>query len=159
MDLPANGMGRRTFMSTFIAAVGGLIGAALGLPAVAYVVGPALQRATGNWIQLGAISKVEVGVPTLFKAKIERQTGWIVEQHEISAYVLTDDGRNFVALSNVCTHLGCRARWIADQQIFFCPCHNGVFDKNGEVVSGPPPRALDRYETMVEDAVLYVRSG
>jgi menaquinol-cytochrome c reductase iron-sulfur subunit len=159
MDHPAKGMGRRTFMGTFIAAVGGLISAALGLPAVAYVVGPALQRATGNWIQLGAISKVEVGVPTLFKAQIERQTGWIVEQYEISAYVLTEDGRNFVALSNVCTHLGCRARWIADQQIFFCPCHNGVFDKNGEVVSGPPPRALDRYETMVEDAVLYVRSG
>ena len=159
MDQQANGIGRRTFMGYFITAVGGLISAALGLPAVAYVIGPALQRAAGNWIQLGAVAKVEIGVPTLFKAKIERQTGWIVEEQEISAYVLTDDGRNFVALSNVCTHLGCRARWIADQQIFFCPCHNGVFDKNGEVVSGPPPRALDRYETKVEDAVLYVRSG
>ncbi len=152
-----NVMGRRQFMSTFIAAAGGLISAALGLPAVAYVVGPALQRLTGNWIQLGAIAKVELGVPTLFKTKVERQTGWITEEQEISAYVLTDDGQDFVAISNICTHLGCRARWIADQQIFFCPCHNGVFDKNGEVVSGPPPRALDRYETKVEDAVLYVR--
>jgi menaquinol-cytochrome c reductase iron-sulfur subunit len=159
MDHAKTGMGRRTFMSAFIATAGGLIGAALGLPAVAYVVGPALQRVTGNWIQLGAVAKVELGVPTLFKTKIERQAGWIVEEQEISAYVLTDDGQNFVAISNVCTHLGCRARWIEDQQIFFCPCHNGVFDKNGEVVSGPPPRALDRYETKVEDAVLYVRSG
>lgn len=159
MDHAKGGMGRRTFMSAFITAAGGLIGAALGLPAVAYVVGPALQRVTGNWIQLGAVAKVELGVPTLFKTKIERQAGWIVEEQEISAYVLTDDGQNFVAISNVCTHLGCRARWIEDQQIFFCPCHNGVFDKNGEVVSGPPPRALDRYETKVEDAVLYVRSG
>ena len=159
MEHPTNSMGRRKFMGVVITAVGGLISAALGLPAVAYIVGPALQRATENWIQLGAIAKVEPGVPTLFKAKIERQTGWIVEQQEISAYVLTDDGQNFVAISNICTHLGCRARWIADQQIFFCPCHNGVFDKNGEVVSGPPPRALDRYETKVEDAVLYVRSG
>jgi menaquinol-cytochrome c reductase iron-sulfur subunit len=146
-------------MSAFIAGAGGLIGAALGLPAVAYVVGPALQRITGNWIQLGAVAKVELGVPTLFKTKVERQTGWITEEQEISAYVLTDDGQSFVALSNVCTHLGCRARWIADQQIFFCPCHNGVFDKNGNVVSGPPPRPLDRYETKVEDAVLYVRSA
>jgi menaquinol-cytochrome c reductase iron-sulfur subunit len=159
MEETTAGMGRRTFMGLFVTAVGGLISAALGLPAVAYVVGPALQRTVGNWIQLGAVTKVEMGVPTLFKAKVERQTGWIVEQHEISAYVLTDDGRDFVALSNVCTHLGCRARWIADQQIFFCPCHNGVFDKEGEVVSGPPPRALDRYETKVEDGVLYVRSG
>jgi menaquinol-cytochrome c reductase iron-sulfur subunit len=146
-------------MSAFITAAGGLVSAALGLPAVAYIIGPALQRATGNWIQLGAIAKVEPGVPTLFKTKVERQTGWIVEEQEVSAYVLTDDGQTFVALSNICTHLGCRARWIDDQQIFFCPCHNGVFDKNGEVVSGPPPRALDRYETKVEDAVLYVRRG
>jgi menaquinol-cytochrome c reductase iron-sulfur subunit len=157
MEQPKKSMGRRTFMSAFIAAAGGLISAAIGLPAVAYIVGPALQRVAGNWIQLGAIAKVESGVPTLFKTNIERQTGWIVEQQEISAYVLTDDGRSYVAMSNVCTHLGCRVRWIADQQIFFCPCHNGVFDKNGEVISGPPPRALDRYETKVEDAVLYVR--
>jgi menaquinol-cytochrome c reductase iron-sulfur subunit len=159
MEQPKSKMSRRQFMSAFIAAAGGLISAAVGLPAVAYIVGPALQRVTGNWIKLGAIAKVELGVPTLFKTNIERQAGWIVEEQEISAYVLTDDGQNYVAMSNVCTHLGCRTRWIADQQIFFCPCHNGVFDKEGEVVSGPPPRALDRYETKVEDAVLYVRRG
>lgn len=159
MEQPSDKMGRRTFMSVFIASVGGLISAAIGVPAIAYLVGPALQRTIGTWIQLGAIAKVELGVPTLFKTNIERQTGWIVEQEEISAYVLTEDGQNYVAMSNVCTHLGCRARWIAEQQIFFCPCHNGVFDKNGDVVSGPPPRPLDRYETKVEDDVLYIRRG
>jgi menaquinol-cytochrome c reductase iron-sulfur subunit len=106
---------------------------------------------------LGAISKVEIGQPTLFKTNIERQTGWISAQEEISAFVLTEDGQNYVAMSNVCTHLGCRVRWIADQEQFFCPCHNGVFGKDGVVISGPPPRALDRFETKIEDGVLFIR--
>ena len=144
-------------MSAAIASIGGLIGVVIGIPAIAYIIGPALQQQVENWIRLGAISKVEPGTPTLFKAVIERQTGWIAGQEEVSAYVLTDDGQTYVAMSNICTHLGCRVRWIADQQTFFCPCHNGVFDKDGNVVSGPPPRPLDRYETNVEDGVLFIR--
>ena len=148
---------RRKFMSTAIASIAGLIGAAIGIPAIAYVIGPALQQQVASWIRLGAISKVEPGTPTLFKAVVERQTGWIAAQEEISAYVLSDDGQNYVAMSNICTHLGCRVRWIADQQTFFCPCHNGVFGKDGSVISGPPPRPLDRYETKIEDGALFIR--
>jgi len=88
---------------------------------------------------------------------VERKTGWIVNQEKISIYVLTTDGRDFIAMSNICTHLGCRVRWIAEQASFFCPCHNGVFDAQGSVVSGPPPRALDRYEVNVEGDKLYIR--
>lgn len=150
-------MTRRQFMKAAIAAIGSLIGGAVGLPAVAYVVGPALKKTADEWVRLGAISKVELGTPTLFKTVIERQTGWITDQQEISAYVLTDDGQTFIAMSNICTHLGCRARWIPEQEKFFCPCHNGVFDKDGSVVSGPPPRPLDRFETKVESGVLFIR--
>ena len=157
---PANPqMGRRTFMSVAIAAIGSLISAAVGLPAIAYIIGPALKQKAEDWVQLGAISKVEPNTPTLFKTTVERQTGWISAQEEVSAYVLTEDGQTFVALSNVCTHLGCRVRWIAEQDKFFCPCHNGVFAKDGSVVSGPPPRALDRFETKVEDGLLFIRRG
>ena len=148
---------RRQFMSAAIAALGGLIGAALGLPAIAYIISPAMKKQAEAWVRLGAINKVEVGAPTLFKTTIERQTGWITDQEEISAYVLTEDGQNYIAMSNICTHLGCRARWIEDQSQFFCPCHNGVFGKDGSVISGPPPRPLDRFETKVEEGVLFIR--
>ncbi len=148
---------RRDFLRIATWAIGGLIGAAMAIPAIAYIVGPALERTkAGKWSQLGAASKVELGTPTLFKVKFERQTGWIVDQREISLYILTDNGRDFVAMSNICTHLACRVRWIADREQFFCPCHNGVFDKEGNVLSGPPPRALDRYEVKVEDDQLFV---
>jgi menaquinol-cytochrome c reductase iron-sulfur subunit len=151
---------RRNFMAIATWAIGGFIAIALAIPGVAYIIGPALQRQEeGNWIRLGSTSKVELGAPTLFKVNIQRQTGWILNEDELSVYVLTDNGRDYVAMSNICTHLGCRVRWISDQEQFFCPCHNAVFSKDGSVGSGPPPRPLDRYEVKVEDDQLYVLGG
>ena len=152
-------MARRDFMKVAIAGISGVIGAAIGLPAIAYVLGPALAKATDTWIRLGTVNKVELGNPTLFKTIIETQTGWINAEEEFSAYVLTENGQDFIAMSNICTHLGCRVRWIPDQKGFYCPCHNGVFAKDGTVVSGPPPRPLDRFESKVEDGVLFVKRG
>jgi Rieske Fe-S protein len=153
-------LNRRDFMKTATGAIAGLITAGLAIPGSAYVVGPALKKSEAEeWIALGSASKVELGTPTLFKTKIERQTGWILNVSEISVYVLTDDGREYVAMSNTCTHLGCRVRWIADQEQFFCPCHTAAFDKDGQVVSGPPPRPLDRYEVKIDDDQLYIKGA
>ena len=157
---PKKKLGRQDFLKLGIAAVGATIGAGIGLPAVAYVVGPALKKDQAqNWIQLGVVSKIPLGEPTLFKFKIQTQTGWIVDEREVSVYILTDDGREFAALSNICTHLGCRVRWIADNQQFFCPCHNAAFDKEGNILAGPPPRPLDRFEVKVEDGQLFILGG
>ena len=154
------GLSRRDLLSIGTLAIGGIISIALGIPAVAYIIGPARRRVQEeNWIRLGPVSKVEIGTPTLFKARVERQVGWIINEEEISVYLLTEDGRNFVALSNICTHLGCRVRWISDQRQFFCPCHNAIFNQQGEVVTGPPPRPLDQYEVKVEDEQIFVLGG
>jgi menaquinol-cytochrome c reductase iron-sulfur subunit len=152
-------MSRRDMMKAAIFGIGGLIGASIVVPAIGYIVGPALKQAQDTWIRLGSVSKVQLNEPTLFKATVETQTGWIDTQEEVSAYVLTENGKDFAALSNICTHLGCRIRWIAEEGKFFCPCHNGVFARDGSVVSGPPPRPLDRFETKVEDGTLYIKRG
>ncbi len=151
---------RRDFLALGTVAIGALISASMTVPALAYIIGPALQRRSEQeWIVLGSASKVELGTPTLFKVTIERQTGWILDQQELSVYVFTENGRDYIAMSNICTHLGCRVRWIGEQEQFFCPCHNAIFDKDGEVVDGPPPRPLDRYEVKVEDDQLYILGG
>ena len=151
---------RRSFMGFATWAIGGLIGAGLVIPGIIYVIGPALQETNAqDWIRLGPVTKVEPGTPTLFKFKVKRQSGWIVNEEEKSLYVYTEDGRDFIALSNICTHLGCRVRWIVDQTEFFCPCHNATFNKKGEVISGPPPRPLDRFDVKVENDQLFVLGG
>jgi len=150
---------RRDFMKITIAGIGGVIAAALGIPAIAYIVGPALKEKAADWIKLGAVNKVELNTPTLFKTTVQTQTGWVSSEEEFSGYVMTENGQDFIVMSNVCTHLGCKVRWIPDQEGFFCPCHNGVFAKDGSVVSGPPPRPLDRFEVKIEDGILYVQRG
>jgi len=150
-------LSRRDTLKIAIWTIGGLISSALGIPAIAYIAGPAFQRSEDQgWVRLGSASKVELGVPTLFKAKITRQAGWISAEEQIAAFVLTQDGREYIAMSNICTHLGCRVRWIQDQERFLSPCHNGIFDKQGMVISGPPPRPLDRYEVKLENEQIYI---
>ena len=65
----------------------------------------------------------------------------------------------FLALSSVCPHLGCQVFWEAAKDRFFCPCHNGVFDKSGQATSGPPADAnqsLTQYPTRIQNGALYV---
>ena len=153
-------LSRRNFMQAAIWGIGGLIGIGYVIPAIAYMVKPALKsQQSQTWQRLGPTSKVELGTPTLFTFTVQSQTGWIVNAEEVSVYVLSTDGRTYIAMSNICTHLGCHIRWISEQNQFFCPCHNGVFDISGNVVSGPPPRPLTRLDVKVEDGQLLVMAG
>jgi len=159
MDQSKKKLDRRDFMKATIVSIGGIIGAAIGIPAIPYIVGPAQKQDAADWIRLGAVSKVELNIPTLFKLTLETQTGWVNSEEEFSVYVLTENGQDYTVMSNVCTHLGCRVRWIPEQGEFFCPCHNGVFAKDGTVVDGPPPRPLDKFEYKVEDGSIFVKRG
>lgn len=152
-----NEISRRKFLARATAAIGGVITAGFGIPAVAYFISPTKRaERTSTWLSLGSSSKVEIGTPTLFKAEIDRTTGWVTETEEVSFYVITEDGRDYTALSNVCTHLGCRVRWVGDQGEFFCPCHGAVFSKDGQVVAGPPPRPLDSFAVRETNGTLEV---
>lgn len=148
---------RRGFLAMVTWVIGGALAVAYAIPGIGYLVGPAFRRRTERWLALGAPSKAELGQPTLFKVNVDKQTGWITDHQEIAAYVLTDDGRDYIAMSNVCTHLGCHVRWIEEREQFYCPCHNGIFDREGNVVSGPPPRPLDRYPVKVQEGELQIR--
>ncbi len=59
-------------------------------------------------------------------------------------------------LSAVCTHLGCLVQWQEDKQRFFCPCHKGVYDKEGKNIAGPPPKPLTNFRTEVKNGLVYV---
>ena len=146
---------RRKFLARAVGVMVAFIAAGIGIPAVAFVVGPSRKAGTGpEVVSLGSAKGVEIGTPTLFKAAVERKSGWLTTEESLGVYVKTGDGRNFVGMSNICTHLGCRVRWVEDERKFYCPCHAGIFDEDGNVVSGPPPRPLDRYEITVDDGRL-----
>lgn len=160
-ETPVEDPSRRKFLGYSVAAIGGGITVAIAVPAVAFVAGSAqTSTSEASWIPLGSASSIEPGAgPTLKKARVERRSGYLVEEQELSVFVETDDGVQFTILSNVCTHLGCRVRWVDDQDQFFCPCHGAVFAEDGAVVSGPPPRPLEHYEYMVQDGQLFMKEA
>ena len=53
------------------------------------------------------------------------------------------------AFSAVCTHLNCTVQYDQNTSVIWCACHNGKFDLNGRVISGPPPRPLEPYQVNV----------
>jgi cytochrome b6-f complex iron-sulfur subunit len=54
------------------------------------------------------------------------------------------------AFSLICTHLGCLVEWRANEKEFYCPCHDGLYDEFGEVLSGPPPVPLEQIQVKVD---------
>lgn len=64
--------------------------------------------------------------------------------NNIPAIVLNRPGKGFIALSRVCTHLGCVVDYDEENKRLLCPCHAGIYDLEGKVVSGPPPKPLTK---------------
>lgn len=64
--------------------------------------------------------------------------------------------KGFVATSAWCTHKGCVVKWQPQRRLFVCPCHEGLFDERGNVVSGLPLRSLTRFDVGLVNGALYV---
>jgi Rieske Fe-S protein len=59
------------------------------------------------------------------------------------AILINTAGGVLKAFSAVCTHLNCTVQYSQETKIILCACHNGKFDLNGKVISGPPPKPLE----------------
>ena len=154
----SKGISRRKLLAGSVGVMSGAIAAGVGVPAIFYIAGSAQEEGGDvEWIRLGSANSVETGTQTLMKATVERRAGYLTTTEELSVFVSTENGTDFLVLSNICTHLGCRVRWVEDQGGFFCPCHNAVFEPDGSVREGPPPRPLDRFDTKVEDGQIFIR--
>lgn len=58
---------------------------------------------------------------------------------------IISEGREFHAISAVCSHLGCTVQWKEDRREFDCPCHGSTFRQDGSVIGGPAPTSLPWY--------------
>jgi glycine/D-amino acid oxidase-like deaminating enzyme/nitrite reductase/ring-hydroxylating ferredoxin subunit len=56
-----------------------------------------------------------------------------------------EDGR-LMALSPVCTHLGCHVHFNDLEKTWDCPCHGSRFGRDGAVLNGPAVNALEPVE-------------
>lgn len=83
----------------------------------------------------------------------------VVEVPSARAYLTRINGE-VVAISEKCTHLGCRVPYCESSGRFECPCHGSVFNRAGDYLAGPAPRGMDRFATEVGgDGLLYIDTG
>ncbi|MBW3609999.1 MAG: FAD-dependent oxidoreductase [Actinobacteria bacterium] len=58
-----------------------------------------------------------------------------VDGNDVAAYRRPDG--SLVAVSAVCTHMGCTVQWNPAETTWDCPCHGSRFDCEGAVLNGP----------------------
>jgi menaquinol-cytochrome c reductase iron-sulfur subunit len=147
---------RRGFMAGAIYGILTLMGAALGVPALLYLGGRSRTTKPSRWVDAGDISSVPAGSPHEISFRRNRIDGWAIHSEKDTAWIIKNQDASVTAFSPSCTHLGCAYRWEALRSQFICPCHGSLFSKNGDVIAGPAPRPLDRYEVKMEGKRLWL---
>jgi Rieske Fe-S protein len=136
--------------------------AVIGLPVIQFFISPALTKTDQeDWISLGSLDNYPLDTPTLFNFTLSKVNGWEKSSQSYGAFVLRKSAQDVTVFSDVCTHLSCRVNWDESKGEFTCPCHAASFGKNGEVLSGPPPRPLDQYQYKLEgdQILIYLQEG
>jgi cytochrome b6-f complex iron-sulfur subunit len=94
------------------------------------------------------------------QAKLDKERTVIVRAGAVRLLVFEDAEQKLHALSARCTHEGCTVQYVPGDSLIWCACHNGRFDLQGRVISGPPPRPLGRYACQREaDGTVVVQLG
>lgn len=136
-------MNRRHFFEKFVSALFGGTALAFLTPALGFLfpnrhfgaTGREFTDAAGQIVLAGSITEGDIRLGLLGgkPALVARRNG------------------ELIALSAVCTHLGCIVAFNAGANTFQCPCHGGKYDRDGNVIAGPPPQPLERLNIKVED--------
>src|SRR5262249_15723612 len=105
------------------------------------------------------LSELPIGEWRSLTIEVVHENGWEKNRVRRAVWVRREAaGEHAISvLSPICTHLGCPLNWHSEQSHFLCPCHGGIFDATGKLVSGPPPRGMDSLEYEVPSGRLWVR--
>jgi len=93
-------------------------------------------------------------------ADLKPNSGKIVKFGSRPVLLIRLNETDWRAFSAICTHLNCTVQYQEASRQIWCACHNGLYDLNGRVISGPPPRPLEDYAVHVrgEDVVVSRRA-
>ena len=146
-------------MAFGIYALSGTMAAVSGVTLARFAVGPSFEKTRSKWVE------VELGNQPVNRGSFqgvvleyETKEGWSTNIVRTLVYIKRGEGDEVVAISAGCTHLGCIVSWDEQQKMFKCPCHDGRFDADGKVISGPPPAALKRHPAKAGDGKILIRT-
>lgn len=158
-SMKENRVSRRQFLNYTLGGVGGFLVVASVLPMARFAIDPVLQASDGgDFIPTDMKMSDITEEPVRVNFTYEQVDAWYESEVTETAWVYRNEEGEVVALSPICTHLGCTVNWEGDPDApeqFFCPCHNGYYTKDGKnVANTPPPRPLDIYPHTEKDGYL-----
>jgi menaquinol-cytochrome c reductase iron-sulfur subunit len=110
-----------------------------------FLLSPLVREPPQVWRTIGPVDNFKVNQTVLVTFEDTSPLPWAGVTAESAAWLRRDSEDSFTAFSVNCTHLGCPVRWLADADLFMCPCHGGVYYADGMVAAGPPPKPLPTY--------------
>ena len=141
-DSPQN-IGRRHFLDLIIGTLAAIFSASLLYPLFKFLWPP--EGRSGGEDRLGIpMEEMLVGQSRIIPLRGE-------------PVLVIRDANKVVAVSAVCTHLGCIVKYQGDG-VIRCPCHAAAFDLSGNVVGGPAPRPLPSYPVRIEGNQIVIGS-
>jgi menaquinol-cytochrome c reductase iron-sulfur subunit len=142
---------RRRFLSRVSIALSTAVAAVVGVPVVGFLLSPLARKVPRQWRAVGQADGFKVGETVSVTFDDASPLPWSGVTARTAAWLRREDAATFIAFAVNCTHLGCPVRWLADPQLFLCPCHGGAHNGDGTVAAGPPPKPLPRYPVRVRD--------
>ncbi|HUB60465.1 MAG TPA: Rieske (2Fe-2S) protein [Puia sp.] len=150
---------RKDFLTRISLSVAGLSAAVMAVPVISALVAPLLQRKATFWRTVGRVDDFPVGSTSLVNfenADPEPYAGMLARS---AAWLRRENEGSFIAFAINCTHLGCPVRWEEGADLFMCPCHGGVYYRDGTVAAGPPPRPLPEYRVRVNNGQVQLQTA
>lgn len=132
---------RTKFLAGVAVVTGGVMTAAILVPAVGFAVADSVKEEEWRWVDVGPFSDFPDGVTSI-------AVSGPFPESDRRAFVRNRDGA-LTVIWNRCAHLGCPVAYSSGADSYTCPCHGGSYDAQGRVIAGPPPRPLDRMDVKI----------
>jgi menaquinol-cytochrome c reductase iron-sulfur subunit len=149
---------RRKFLARVSLALGGGLLVGLSAPMVGFILAPLAKKRPEIWLTVGKADDFKVGDTVDVRYEDPSALPWAGVTARTAAWLRRENETEFVAFSIHCTHLGCPVRWMPNANLFLCPCHGGVFYRDGTVAAGPPAAPLTRYPVRVVNGEIQIQT-
>jgi Rieske Fe-S protein len=139
-----------------------LVGLALAAPIVGFLLSSIMHWSSNDytaWVPLGPANDFPEGETRLATFRNPYVTPTDGKTAETACWVRRVAADQFQVFAVNCAHLGCPVRWFPQSGLFMCPCHGGVYYRDGSRASGPPERGLFTYPFRLQDGMLAIQAG
>jgi menaquinol-cytochrome c reductase iron-sulfur subunit len=145
-------------MKWAIRGIGVVTAGLVGVPAFMAGIAPLWtgRPKRGAWQSIGRVEAFPVGEMRKVILHLPEEEWGGGALREKAVYAWRPAPREAVVYSRNCTDLGCPLTFDRGSECFFCPCHGGIFDKNGERMAGPPSRPMYRYAARIDHGEIII---